>query len=130
MDNCVVPTKLAMPHLAQVIFILSPDSSLNLYALEDTPRDIFTLARDSRVMIMTKGLRYTLPLLGVANPLLATQLPSNTSNYTQSSSNERPLKRQRGLRSKYRIIIQDILEHLKSKDTCTIAIMRQSTTFK
>ena len=34
-------------HLAQVIFILSPDSSLNLYALEDTPQDIFTLARDS-----------------------------------------------------------------------------------
>ena len=73
---------------------------------------------------------YTLPLLGVANPLLATQLPPNTSNYTQSSSNERPLKRQRGLRSKYRINIQDILEHLKSKDTCTIAMMRQSSTFK
>ena len=130
MDNCLGPTRLAMSHLAQVIFILSPYSSLNLYALEDTPQYIFTLARDSRVMIPIRGLRYTLPLLGVVNPLLTTQLPLNTSNYTQSSSNERPLEGQHGLRSKYRISIQDILEHLKSKDTCTIAMMRQSSTFK
>ena len=73
---------------------------------------------------------YTLPFLGVVNPLLATQLSSNTLNYTQSSSNERSLKGQHGLRSKYKINIQDILEHLKSKDTCTIAMMRQSSTFK
>ena len=129
MDNCVAPTRLTMLHLAQVIFILSLDSSLIRNALEDTPQGIFTLARDSRVMIPIRGLRYTLPLLGVVNPLLATQLPLNTSNYTQSSSNERPLKRQHGLRSKYRISIQDILEHLKSKDTCPIAMMRQSSTF-
>ena len=126
----VAPTRLAMPHLAQEIFILSPNSSLNCYALKDTPKGILTLARNSPVMISTRGLRYTLPLLGVANPLLATQLPPNTSNYIQSSFNEQPLKRQRGLRSKYRISIQDILEHLKSKDTCTIVMMRQSSTFK
>ena len=122
--QCVAPTRLAMPHLAQVIFDLVPRSSLNRYALEDTPQSILTLARDSRVMIPIRGLRYTLPLLGVANPLLATQLPSNTSNYTQSSSNERPLERQHGLRSKYKISFQDILKHLKSKDICTIAMMR------
>ena len=29
----------------------------------------FTMVRDSRVMIPTKGHRYTLPLLGVVNPL-------------------------------------------------------------
>ena len=39
-----------MPHLAQVIFILSPDSSLNCYALEDTPQGILTLARDCRFL--------------------------------------------------------------------------------
>ena len=32
--------------------------------------------------------------------------------------------------SKYIINIQDILGHLKSKDTCTISMIRQSSTFK
>ena len=72
---------------------------------EDTPQVIFTLARDSRVMIPTRGLRHTLSLLGVANPLLDTQLPPNTSNYTQSLSNERSLEGKNGLRSMYRINI-------------------------
>ena len=39
-------------------------------------------------------------------------------------------KRQNGSRLKCRIDIQDILEHLKSKDTCTITMMRRSSTFK
>ena len=36
--------------------------------------------------------------------------------------------RQQGMKSKHRINIQDILEHLKSKDTCTIAMTRLSST--
>ena len=33
------------------------------------------------------------------------------------------------MKSKYRISIQDILEHPKSNDTCTIAMMRLPSTF-
>ena len=79
-------------------------------------------------MISIRVLRYTLLLSGVVNPLLATQLSLNTSSYTQSLPYEKPLLRQSGSNSKYRISIQDTIEHLKS--TCTIAMMRLSLMFE
>ena len=89
--QCVAPTKLAMPHLAQVIFDLVPKLIFHqLYIPEDTLHGIFTLAKDFRVMIPTRGHMFTLPLLGVVNPLLATQSPLNTLSYTRLSSKERP----------------------------------------
>ena len=90
--QCVVPTRLVTPHLAQVIQILSPNSLLISYAPKDTLHGISTMVRDSQVMILTRGHKYTLLILGVANPLLVTQLPSNTSNCTRSSPYEQPLK--------------------------------------
>ena len=86
--QCVAPTRLATPHLAQVMFDLVPNSLLIGYANEDTLHGISTMARDFRVMI--KAHRYSLPLLGVVNPFLVTQSPSSTSSYSRLSSKERP----------------------------------------
>lgn len=55
------------------------------------------MARGFRVRIPIKGYKYTLPLLRLVNPLLATQLPSNTLRYTQLPSYEQPLERQQGM---------------------------------
>ena len=74
--------------------------------------------------------RYTLPLLGVANALLVEYsitflhlklYPIITLRATS--------RRKQGMKSMYRINIQDILEHLKFMDTCTITMMRLSSTF-
>ena len=66
------------------------DSLLISHVIEDSLHDISTLARDSRVTILTKDNGYTLLLSEVVNPLLATQLPLNASTYTRSSPKERP----------------------------------------
>ena len=43
-------------------------------------------------MILTRGHRYILPLLGVVNPLLATQIPLNTLSCIQLSPYEQHLE--------------------------------------
>ena len=81
-------------------------------------------------MISTISLGYTILLSEVVNPLLATQLPLNTLSYTQSSPYEQPILRQQGSKSKYRISIQYTIKHLKSKDTCIIAMIRLPLMFE
>ena len=119
----VAPIRLDTPRLARVILYLSIDSLLFNHTLEDTLNGIFTLARDFRVMTPTRGHRYTLLLLGVVGYSITFEYLKRYPIITLRATSER----QQRMKSKYNINIQDILKHLKSKDTCTIAMMRQSS---
>ena len=74
--------------------------------------------------------RYTLPLFGSGESFVGYSITFEHLKLYSILIQRVTSKRQHGLRSKYIISIQDILEHLKSKDTCIIAMMRQSSTSK
>ena len=80
--------------------------------------------------ISYKRPQVSLFLSRVVNPILTTQLPSDTSYYTQSPPYERSLLGQQVMASKYRLNIQGNFEHLKSQDIYAIATIRLSLTYE
>ena len=125
----VALTILATPHIAQVILDLVLGLITHELCTQRHSSWHFHYGRDSQVMISTRGHRYTLPLLGVVSfvgyPITFEYLKLYLTITQRATS-----KTQHGLRLKDIINIHDILEHLKSKNTCSIAMMRQSTTYK